>query len=284
MNRQGKNAARIHFRRISFKARHNNSGLGNRRKIRRSDPSAAGFALAVYIYRNLCRFLAADFVFAVPDLKGQRIITGQDVLSGGKRPGQLSSVEHRFVIQLCGTARNLVKVLRISCAVWLKWPFLDVVGNLRLYQKVCQPFFTEVDERQHDFHTLSIGNARRRPVVRNRQKFRRRCHTSAFTDRCVHLRFHFSHIAPHRIRRHVFRICDVILPTVHDIVQIIDDVLLRIFPFNQTFLVVFQLHGRSPSIIIRDVLYRVSAYLIRINRHRSFDSCYRRHENQSCCQ
>ena len=64
-------------------------------------------------------------------------------------------------------------------------------------------------------------------------------------------------------------------------VQIIDDVLLRIFPFNQTFLVVFQLHGRSPSIIIRDVLYRVSAYLIRINRHRSFDSCYRRHENQS---
>ena len=24
--------------------------------------------------------------------------------------------------------------------------------------------------------------------------------------------------------------------------------------------------------------------LIRINRHRSFNSCYRRHENQSCCQ
>ena len=64
-------------------------------------PPLPGLPWQSAYYRNLCRFLAADFVFAVPYLKGQRIITGQDVLSGGKRPGQLSSVEHRFVIQLC---------------------------------------------------------------------------------------------------------------------------------------------------------------------------------------
>ena len=264
MNRHHEGIASINLTRIRFETGHDDSGFGLHRRGISADMARSGLSLRIYIDRQRHRLLTAYALLCIPYFKGQRIISGQNILPDRKLPGQLPSRKHAgFIVAAEGISGNLGKGLSIARGGRFKGPDRHIIGNHRIYHQIRQVLAAKVNDGKHDGHLLPIAYRRGLPVVSHRQEFRGRRGHGHIRHHSVQLSLHLSNIAPQLADRQLC-IGNIIIGTVKRIIQLLQRILIRIRPLQDAVHMILQLCVRFRPVIVRDDTVRRALYRLHL--------------------